>query len=89
MRNKFATISGKKVEVTPYTVFETDYGLKFSLKEFDKIVIDDEYDRTVARTHVANCGFVICYRSEVIDNEYDLDIIYQMIEDGKCVTRNR
>ena len=26
-------INGKKVQVSPYKVFETSYGLKFSLKE--------------------------------------------------------
>ena len=84
---KQAVVNGKKVDVTPYVVFKTSYGLEFALKEFDKIKIDDEYDRVVARTHVANCGFVISRRNEILDNEYDLNEIYSMIERGECVIK--
>ena len=78
-------INGKKVQVSPYKVFETSYGLKFSLKETACLSsITDEYDRVVARTHIANCGFIIAYKLDVIDNEYDLNEIYSMIERGEC-----
>lgn len=84
-----SVINGKKVQVSPYRVFETSYGLKFTLKEpICLSSISDEYDRVVAKTHIANCGFIIMYKLEVIDNEYDLNEIYSMIEKGQCLASN-
>lgn len=80
-----AEVNGKKVLVSLYYVFKTSYGLQFSLKDIKDISIEDEYDRIVARCHVANCGFVISHKDTIIDNEYDLDEIYRMIENGECV----
>lgn len=60
---------------------ETSYGLKFELiKEIDPTWGD--YDSTVAQCHLKNVGVIIVdseYHTP-IDNEYDLDEIYRILE---------
>lgn len=62
-------------------IMETSYGLKFELfKEIDPTW--DNYDKTVAQCHIKNVGVIIVdpvYHSP-IDNEYDLDEIYWILE---------
>lgn len=63
---------------------ETSYGLKFELTK----VINPEwnsYNKTVASCHLSNVGVIIVdtqYHTP-IDNEYDLEEIYSMIENGE------
>ena len=61
---------------------ETRYGLKFILLDKSKISEFTGYDRRVALCHIANCGHIIIDEEYElpIDNEYDLDEIYKMIE---------
>lgn len=63
---------------------ETSYGLKFELlKEINPQW--DDYNKTVAECHLQNTGVIIVdpeYHTP-IDNEYDLDEIYQMLEAQK------
>jgi hypothetical protein len=60
---------------------ETSYGLKFELlKEINPTW--DNYDKTVAQCHLKNVGVIIVdteYHNP-IDNEYDLDEIYRILE---------
>lgn len=60
---------------------ETSNGLKFELlKEIDPTW--DNYDKTVAQCHLKNVGVIIVdpvYHNP-IDNEYDLDEIYRILE---------
>lgn len=63
---------------------ETSYGLRF---ELTKVVNTewDSYNKTVASCHLSNVGVIIVdtqYHTP-IDNEYDLDEIYRMIESGE------
>lgn len=59
---------------------KTSYGLTFNTLPKEKIERFDGYDRTVALCHIANCGCIITYENgEPIDNEYDLDEIYDII----------
>ena len=58
----------------------TYYGLEFDLHDGDYLNTLDGYEKTVARCHLANCGKIITYTDgEVIDNEYDLEEIYNLI----------
>lgn len=83
-----AVIDGKKYKVSPYNVFETSYGLRFALVEPKWLTgIKDEYSNTVASAQIANCGFIICYHGEVIDNEYDQNEIYSMIKRSECLIK--
>ena len=67
------------------SVFKTPYGLEFMLKDKSYVDMQVDYDRTVAYCHVCNVGCVITFPDgEVMDNEYDLDCIYKMIENKKC-----
>lgn len=67
------------------SVFKTPYGLEFMLKDKSYVDTQIDYDRTVAYCHVRNVGCVVAFPDgEVMDNEYDLDCIYKMIEDGEC-----
>lgn len=62
---------------------ETDYGLKFLVMSADRKEEFSGYDRSVAECHIANCGYIIVYAehpSEPIDNEYDLDAIYNILK---------
>lgn len=60
---------------------ETSYGLKFELlKEINPQW--DDYNKTVAECHLQNAGVIIVdpeYQTP-IDNEYDLDEIYSLLE---------
>lgn len=63
---------------------ETSYGLKFELlKEINPWW--DDYNKTVAQCHLKNAGVIIVdseYHNP-IDNEYDLDEIYRILETEK------
>lgn len=63
---------------------ETSYGLKFELlKEINPWW--DNYDKTVAQCHLKNAGVIIVdseYHTP-INNEYDLDEIYRILETEK------
>lgn len=60
---------------------ETYYGLKFEILPKEEIERFTEYDRVVAQCHIANCGSIIVDTKygEPIDNEYDLEEIYSII----------
>lgn len=63
---------------------KTSYGLEFNLvKEIDPEWSD--YDRLVAGCHLDNVGIIIvdCKYGKPIDNEYDLDKIYRIVENMK------
>ncbi len=60
---------------------KTSYGLEFNL--VDQInPYWSEYDKMVASCHLANVGVIIidAKYAQPIDNEYDLDEIYPMVE---------
>lgn len=60
-----------------------------SANEIDKF---DGYDRVVAQNHIANVGCIIVDSTygDPIDNEYDLEEIYQAIESTKMYeSKNR
>ena len=60
-----------------------------SANEIDKF---DGYDRVVAQSHIANVGCIIVDSTygDPIDNEYDLEEIYQAIESTKMYeSKNR
>lgn len=63
---------------------ETLYGLKFELlKEINPQW--DDYNKTVAQCHLKNAGGIIVdseYHTP-IDNDYDLDEIYRILETKK------
>lgn len=61
-------------------IMETS-GLKFELlKEIDPTW--ENYDKTVAQCHIKNVGVIIADTEyhKPIDNEYDLDEIYRILE---------
>lgn len=61
-------------------IMETS-GLKFELlKEIDPTW--ENYDKTVAQCHIKNVGVIIVDTEyhKPIDNEYDLDEIYRILE---------
>lgn len=65
---------------------ETSYGLKIELvKEINPQW--DDYNKAVAECHLQNAGVIIVdTKYEVpIDNEFDLDEIYRMIETQKSL----
>ena len=62
---------------------QTSYGLKcktLSAEELDRF---EGYDKSIARCHIANCGHIIvdCVYEQPIDNEYDLEEIYDLLKD--------
>lgn len=69
----------------------TNYGLSFRLtKDIDEF---EGYDKVMARMQVQNCGYAVVLPSyddpnvyNITDNEYDLDEIYSMVEDGSADT---
>lgn len=70
------------------SVFQTPYGLEFMLKDKSYLDTQVDYDRTVAYCHIRNVGCVVTFPDgEVMDNEYDLDYIYKMIENKECSIR--
>lgn len=63
---------------------KTSYGLEFNtVTEIDPGWSD--YDKKVAESHLANTGVVIvdAKYGQPIDNEYDLEEIYRIIEKEK------
>lgn len=59
----------------------TSYGLEFNtVKEINPEWSD--YDKTIAECHLANTGVVIVdtEHGQPIDNEYDLEEIYRLLE---------
>lgn len=85
---------GKSFDVTFNKPFFTKYGLKFILKEYDKVPKSDfnEFYMTDLKLHMFNVGCVIFIMDE-IDNDYyicdanseDCFEIYNMIEKNLCV----
>lgn len=65
---------------------KTNYGLRFNLLSKVKPSWSD-YDKQVARTHLANAGKIIVDTAygNPIDNEFDLEEIYQMLSRTKTV----
>lgn len=63
---------------------KTSYGLEFNLVNEINPEWSD-YDKMVASCHLANAGVIIVDTeySQPIDNEYDLEEIYPMLEDRK------
>ena len=68
-------------------IFRTSYKLEFKLLPASKLKMFEDYDNVVAQCHIKNVGCIIIDADygDVIDNEYDLDEIYSMIETGKCL----
>lgn len=65
---------------------------QYRLLPANKINEFEGYDRTVAQTHIDNVGCIIvsAMYGDPIDNEYDLDEIYQAIESTKMYeSKNR
>ncbi len=60
---------------------KTSYGLEFKVLPYEQIERFDGYDRSVAECHIANCGCIIVDNvyEQPIDNEYDLEEIYNLI----------
>ena len=60
---------------------KTSYGLEFMLLPSEQLDRFEEYDRSVAECHIANCGSIIVdsVYEQPIDNEYDLEDIYNLI----------
>ena len=61
---------------------ETHYGLRFLVLNAEQLEKFSGYDRAVAECHIDNCGSIIVYEdnpSEPIDNEYDLETIYNTL----------
>lgn len=60
---------------------KTSYGLEFELLTASELNRFDGYDRCVAECHIANCGSIIvdAVYHQPIDNEYDLEEIYNLI----------
>ena len=67
---------------------KTNYGLKFNLLSKVKPSWSD-YDKQIARTHLANAGKIIVDTTygNPIDNEYDLDEIYQILSRTQTVKK--
>ena len=61
---------------------ETTYGLEFETLPKEEVGRFEGYDKVVAQCHVANCGCIIIdtIYHQPIDNEYDLEEIYGMLE---------
>lgn len=60
---------------------KTNYGLDYKVLSPDKIDRFEGYDKSVAQCHIENCGSIIIDGTyeEPIDNEYDLEEIYKLI----------
>lgn len=60
---------------------KTKYGLDFNALDAAEVVRFSGYDRVVAECHIANCGKIIvdAVYEQPIDNEYDLEEIYNTI----------
>ncbi len=62
----------------------TSYGLHFEILAKEELEHFEGYDKVVAQCHIANCGCIIVDEQygEPIDNEFDLNEIYNMIENS-------
>ena len=62
---------------------KTSYGLEFEVLAAEEVGRFEGYDKCVAKCHIANCGQIIidCCYGLPIDNEYDLDEIYGLINE--------
>ena len=60
---------------------KTRYGLEFKTLNAEEIARFSGYDRVVAGCHIANCGRIIVdvVYEQPIDNEYDLEEIYNTL----------
>lgn len=63
-------------------IMETSYGLKFDILPKEEVKQFEGYDKVVAQCHIANCGSIIVdtIYHQPIDNEYDLEEIYDIID---------
>ena len=63
-------------------MMETSYGLKYNILPKEEVEQFEGYDKVVAQCHVANCGCIIVdtVYNQPIDNEYDLEEIYDIID---------
>ena len=61
---------------------KTSYGLEFMILTAEELDKFEGYDRHVAECHIANCGSIIVDTTyqQPIDNEYDLEEIYNLIK---------
>ena len=61
---------------------KTSYGLEFKILAAEEICRFEGYDRCMAKCHIANCGKIIIDSFGLpIDNEYDLEEIYRLINE--------
>lgn len=62
---------------------KTSHGLEFKPIDAEEISRFTGYDKAVAQCHIANCGYIIVdtLYEQPIDNEYDLDVIYELIKE--------
>ena len=60
---------------------KTSYGLEFLTLGAGELDRFNGYDRAVAQCHIANCGRIIVDATyqQPIDNEYDLEEIYNTL----------
>ena len=59
---------------------KTSYGLEFNIINPEEIERYCGYDKAVAECHIENCGkIIIDIYEQPIDNEYDLEEIYNII----------
>jgi hypothetical protein len=61
---------------------KTSYGLEFDILPKEEVGSFEGYDKVVAQCHIANCGCIIVETRyhQPVDNEYDLEEIYGMLE---------
>lgn len=61
---------------------KTSYGLEFIVLMPEEIERFEGYDKHVAKCQIANCGRIIVDATyqHPIDNEYDLEEIYEQIK---------
>ena len=62
---------------------KTSYGLEFKPINAEEISRFTGYDRAIAQCHIANCGCIIVdtLYEQPIDNEYDLEEIYEQLKE--------
>ena len=60
---------------------KTSYGLEYMILPAEELDRYEGYDRRVAECHIANCGSIVVDTTyqQPIDNEYDLEEIYNTI----------
>ena len=60
---------------------KTSYGLEFKVLDAIEVNRFNGYDRMVAQCQIANCGSIIVDTEyeQPIDNEYDLEQIYNIL----------